>query len=100
MEARGIVRHDVGLARDVEGGVVVAVEPLVLAGPVAEIGGGAVSGDGPFAHSGHSRGVVGAVGDRGVADVMGISHEIDLGQEASVLEVAVGDRAGWVCGGD
>ena len=42
LEALGVVRHDVGLARDVERGMVVAVSALVLAGPVAEVGGRAI----------------------------------------------------------
>ena len=40
LEAGGIIRHDVDLAREVEGQVVVAVEALVLARPVAEVGSG------------------------------------------------------------
>ena len=39
LEARGVVRHDISLAWDVERGVVIAVLPLVLAHPVAEVGG-------------------------------------------------------------
>ena len=98
LEARSVVGHDIGLAWEVEGGVVVAMIALVAAGPVAEVGGRAVGGDGAFADAGDGGRVVGAVDHRGVANVMGVSHEIHLAQETSVLEVAVGDGAGWVVG--
>ena len=44
LEARGVVRHDIGLAREVERGVVIAVRPLMLARSVAQVGGRAVGG--------------------------------------------------------
>ena len=56
LEARGIVRHDVGLARDVERHVVVAVAALVLTSPVAEIAGSPVAGDSTLADTGHGGG--------------------------------------------
>ena len=40
LEARGVIRHDISLARDVEQGVVVAALPLVLARPVADVDNG------------------------------------------------------------
>ena len=61
LEARGVIRHDVGLARDVERHVVVAVAALVLTSPVAEIAGSPVAGDGSLADAGHGWSVVGAV---------------------------------------
>ena len=96
MEAGGVVRHNVGLDRDVERGVVVAVSALMLARPVAEVGGRTVGSHRALADAGHSRGVVGAVDNGRVADVMGCGHEVDLTKEASVLKVVVGDGAGRV----
>ena len=93
LEARGVVGHDVSLAWDVKGSVVVAVIALVAAGPIAEVGGRAVGGDGPFADAGDGGRVVGAVDHRGVANVMGMGHDVHLAKETSVLEVTVGDRA-------
>ena len=77
----------------------IAVRPLMLARPVAEVSGRAVGGHRAFADAGHCRGVVGAVHESGVADVVGRSHEVHLAEETRVLEVAVGDGAGGVVGG-
>lgn len=58
LEARGVVRHDVSLAWDVERGVVIAVVALVLARPVAEVGRRAGGSDRALTDAGHRRGVV------------------------------------------
>ena len=50
LQARGIVGHDVGVSWEVGRFVAVAVEALVQAGVVAQIGGGAIRGDGAFRH--------------------------------------------------
>ena len=78
--------------------MVIAVRALVLARPVAQVGGRSGRGHRTFADAGDSRGVVGAVDDRGIADVMGAGHEVDLAEEAGMLKVTVGDGAGGVVG--
>ena len=93
LEMRGVVSHDVSLARDVERGVVIAVLTLVLARPVAEVGRRAVGGHRALADAGHRRGVVGAVHESGVAHVVGGGHEVHLAEETGVFEVAVGEIA-------
>ena len=78
----------------------VAVFSLVRALDVAEVGGSAVSGDGPFRHAGDRGCVVRPVGDRGVGDVVVVGHDHDLAEETAVFEVAIGDVSCAVLGGD
>ena len=78
----------------------VAVLALVVAGDLAVVGGGADGRDGPFVGTGHRRGVV-AVGFQGrIAHVMAVGHDIQVAQEGGLLQIAVGDVAGGVGGGD
>ena len=80
LEPGGIVRHDIFGSREVVGRVAVAVLTLVQTGVVAEVGAGAVGGDGPFCHAGDSRGVVGRVRDGHVGGVMVVGYDGDLSQ--------------------
>ena len=41
----------------------------------------------------HSRGVVRDIGDGGVANVIGLTHNVGLGNEPSMFEVTVSDKA-------
>ena len=66
---------------------------------VAQVSGGAVAGDCAFGDSGDCGGVVGAIGDGGVGDIVVVSHEHHLSEEAAVFEVAVGDDTAAVVGG-
>ena len=58
---------------------------MVLARPVAKVGGRAVGGHRALADARHRRCVVGAVHESGVADVVGSGHEVHLAEEAGVL---------------
>ncbi len=100
LQARGIIRHDVEVSWEVVGEVTVAVLALVAAGEVAEEGGCAVAGDRALVDTGDGRGVVRQVDERGVPGVMGGTHEVDLGQETGLFEVAVGDGAARVVEGN
>ena len=93
LQARGVVGHDVGTSWDEEVCLAVPVLPLVGTGIVAEVGRGPVGGDRSFQHPGQGGGVVSPVRDGGVAHVVVMSHEGGLGQQASLLKVAVGDVA-------
>jgi hypothetical protein len=99
LQAGGVIRHDVVESCEESCQVAVAVETLVGAAEVAQEGGWAIAGHGAFADARDSWGVVAAVGDGGVANVMRGGHEGDLPEEACLLEVTVGDRAGEVVGG-
>ena len=100
LEARDIVRHDVGTPWDEEVCLAVAVFSLVGTSVVAEVGSRAVGGDRSFQHSGQGGGVVSTIGDSGIAHVMEVSHEGGLGQETGLLEVAVGDVTPGIVGRD
>ena len=78
----------------------IAVETLVVAGVVAQVGGRSSTADCSLGDSGEGRSVVGAVGEGSIAHVVGDRHEGDLAEEASLLEVAVGDVAAGVVGRD
>ena len=100
LEARGIVRHDIGTPWDEEVCLAVPVLPLVGTGVVAEVGSWPVGRDRSFQHSGQGGGVASSIGDGGVAHVVVVSHEGGLGKQASLLKVAVGDVALGVVGRD
>ena len=69
-------------------------------GVVTEIGRGLVTSHGSFVHARDGRGVVSSIGNGGIADVALLSHESSLGQDAGLLQVAVGDLARWVVKGN
>ena len=85
LKARGIVRHDVGVAREIVSFVAVAVESLVRAGVVAEMGSGPVGRDGALRGAGDGRGVVGAGGDGDIGDVLVMSQDQDLAKQSRLL---------------
>jgi len=94
LEARGVVSHDVGHARDEGGHVTISVQPLMDAGKVAEPRGRAELGQGAFGDAGHRRSVVGEVFHGGVLEAGDGGHDChQLCQEAGVFEVAVGHAA-------
>ena len=78
LEAGGIIRHDVGLSWEETGEVAAPMNPLVVAGVAAKVGGGARSRDSAFVHSRDGRGVVGEVLKGGVASVMIGAHDVHL----------------------
>ena len=100
LHAGGVVTHDVDRSWEVEGDVAIAVGTLMGAGDVAQEGGRAVVGQGSFGDARDGRGVVAAVSDGGVGDVVGERHQGGLGHERAVFEVAVGDGSREVGGGD
>ena len=78
LQARGIVGHDVGVSWEVGRFVAIAVEALVQAGVVAQVGGWAIRGDSAFRHPADCWGVVGCVPDGGVAHVSVVDHDVHL----------------------
>ena len=71
----------------------VAILALVFALEVAQMRGWAVTTDSSSGHTRDSGGVVTAVGQRGISDVMTVSNESGLGQQSRVLQVTVRDTA-------
>jgi hypothetical protein len=57
---------------------VVAVEALVIAGDLAEVGGRAAGGDGSFADARHGRSVVAEVFQRGISHRVAVRHDVQL----------------------
>ena len=100
LEARGVVSHAIHVSWEVVRVVAVSMSSLVQTGDVAEEGGRAIGADGSFCLARDCRGVVTSVRDGGEFDVVGGCHELALSNQAAVLEVAVGDRAIEVGGGD
>ena len=78
----------------------VAVLALVHASVVAQVSRGTIRCHGAFCDSRDGWGVVGASGECGVADVMVVSDDAYLAEDTGVFQVAVGDVAMKVCGGD
>ena len=89
LETGRVVCHDVQVSWDVVGKVAIAVVLLMLAGVVANVGSGAITGHHAHVDAGDGRRVVGEVDYGGVAGVMRGGHEVDLGKEAGLLEVIV-----------
>ena len=99
-QTRGVVSHHIGLPGDVADFRVVAVVALVGTLQAAQVGGGVVSGDGPFVVAGDCRRVVGQGGGGQLADVVGLGDGVMVGHQGSLFQVAVGEAAGRVVGGD
>lgn len=74
----------------------IAVGTLVLTGVVAEMGSSSVCGYSSLAHTGDSGGVVAACRYGGILHGMSGCNQGYLAEDASMLKVAVGDRASWV----
>lgn len=98
LQAGGVVGHDVDLSWEVEGDMVVSMEALVLASPVAEVGCGAVTGYRALSNPGDGGRVVRAICDGRIPDVVRVGHEGHLAEQAGVFEVTVGDSAPGVVG--
>jgi hypothetical protein len=62
LQARGVLRHDVGIAGEEVRHVAVSVLALVRTGVVADMGRRSVAGDGAFGDAGHRRSVVRPIG--------------------------------------
>ena len=73
---------------------------LVPAGLAAEVGCGAFQGDCPFVESGDCGGVVAEGVDGGERARVVCRDQVELGQDRRLFEVAVGDRASRIGGGD
>ena len=67
---------------------------------VAEASSWAFTGGGAFLHARDSWGVVSPIGQGGIPDWLKVCHEGELGQDPSVLQVAVSDGASGVLSGD
>ena len=92
LETGRVVGHDVQVSWEIVSEVAIAVVSLMLAGVVAEVGRGAITGHRALVDPGRDgRRVVGEVDNGGVAGVMRGGHEVDLGKETGLFEVAVGD---------
>lgn len=99
LQAGAVVRHLVDWSWEVLGVVAVAVVALVVAGELAEVGGRAGGGHGLLAGSADGGCVVAHVLQGGVNHGVAVRHDVKLGQEGSLLQVAVGDVAREVVGG-
>lgn len=78
LQSRSIISHHVGRPGNEIGVEAVTVLTLVQTGIVAKARSCSVATDSPFVQSGHSRGVVRAVGQGRVSYVMVFSHDRDL----------------------
>ena len=67
---------------------------------VAEACSWSFTGGGSFVHAGDSWGVVSSIGQGGVPDRLQFGHESELGQDPSMLQVAIGDGTSGIVGGD
>lgn len=100
LKARRVVGHAIHRSWEVEGVVAIAMASLVKAGDVAEEGARSVRADGPLLFTGDCWSVVAPIGESGEGDIVGGGHGVTLGDESTVLEVAVGNGSGHVGGRD
>ena len=91
LEARRVICHNVQVSWEVVGEVAVAMFPLVSAGKVAEVGCGSITGHRALVDTRDGGRVVGEVDKDGVACVVCRHYQVNLGEEARLFEVAVGD---------
>ena len=98
-QARAVVSHDVGGARDVVVLGQVSVVPLVEGCQAQEIGSGASGGSGALTMPIQSGCVVREVVDGLLPDVSSLGQDIQLGNGAGQLQVTVGDGARGVVKG-
>ena len=96
LKARSVIRHDIVLSRDEEGAVAVAICPLVLALVVAETRIRSIARDRSTRDSGDGRCIIRAREDGGVGDVVRGGDQRELGEDAGMFKVAVGDRTARV----
>lgn len=92
-ETGGVVRHDVGGARDVVGGAAVAEMALVEAGQSQEVSGRPAGGAGPFAQPRCGGGVVPKVAGCSVANVEVLGKHVGVSEATGKFQVTVGDSA-------
>ena len=85
MQARGIVGHDVGVSWEVGRFVAVAVEALVQAGVVAQVGGGAIRGDGALSGARDGRSVITTIEESRIGAVMVVGHDAHLCEESRLF---------------
>ena len=100
LETRGVVGHDIVRTGEVPREVAVPMLPLVEGLHKAELGSWAVVRDSPFVNARLGGCVVREVADGRIGKLMGGGHEACLGDEATVFEVAVGDRAARIVSTD
>jgi hypothetical protein len=100
LQAGRVVSGHVFDSWDVGSGVVVPVEALVVALDVAEESCCTEGGDCTFVDTRDSGGVVAEGFDGGVFEAAALGHDIGLGQNGRVFQVAVGDAAMGVGRGD
>ena len=72
------------------------MQAAVVAGELAEAGGGAGFGDRPLCHASDCRGVVAQVFQGGVAHRVVAHHHVQLRQLGGLLQIAVGHATGGV----
>ena len=86
LEARGVIGHDVGLPWEEGSEVAVSVRALMVTGEAAHSRRGSwAGGDSALVHPGDGWGVVGAVLEGGVADVMVAAHDVHLSKQGGVF---------------
>ena len=100
LEAGRIIRHDVEVSWAVVGKVAVAMLPLLSTGKVAEVSRGTITGHRAFVDTGDGWLVVGEVDNSGIPRIVCGGHQVHLGEEACLLEIAVGDDPFLVVKGD
>jgi hypothetical protein len=87
------IGHDVGCPWDEGEFGAVAVMALMFTGALAQVGGSARGGRGPFEHAGQCGGVVGERSDGLLSDVEQCGDDVQVGKRGKLLQVAVGDIA-------
>jgi hypothetical protein len=97
LQARSVVRHDVGLSWEEVRQVAVAVLVLMGAGVVAKMCRWPVTSNSALGDARHSRGVVRSVGQGDISDVMVMTDDGHLGEQSCLFEVTVGDSARGIC---
>jgi hypothetical protein len=100
LEAGRIVAHHIVRSWEIPRLVTVAVFSLVQGGSDAELRGRTVISGGALVNTRLGRDVVSEVSNGGVGGVMGGGHEAGLGDESTMLQIAVGDGATGVGGTD
>ena len=91
LQAGGVISHGIGLAWDELGDMAVAVLALVVTREDALVSGRARRGGGPFGNARDGRGVVTHREDSGVARIVEVSDDAELGEDPRMFQVAVRD---------
>lgn len=85
LQAGRVVGRSILRSRDVGGGVKVAVEPLVVARQLAQVGSRAGRRNSPFSYPRDGGSVVAEIFNAGVANVVAVSHDVNLSQQGRLL---------------